>query len=320
MAERGADDGWGCLPPTSAQRSGEFVNRARRLNQLLIPLLERATSPMRTVRRQLDAALVPFQRFADFWARLSPPGGPRIIAIQGPFIAAMKARASDEAGCLAAAAPLARRGSFNFRDWQARQAVRDRVMRHGRRQVYGELRQLLAGEIVAAFAEIGRGPQLLTHDHRRSVMDPADLFVWEVDDWLVARGQNRLVATLRLEAPHGDDRLVLMDPALLEEPGIVRDDDTGTVAGIDVDVASAAEQRAFLVLEDVAVVRHVHLRPRELKLAQVVAPKLRGLSPAQRAARLKDPTVRAELAKALGCSRDTVRVYLCRLKVAAAVL
>src|SRR5262245_17854408 len=223
----------------------------------------------------------------------------------------MEARASDEAAALAAAAPLARRVSLNFRDPQAQRVVREQISDHGRPAVTPELRQRLTEEIVVAFAEMTRGEPLpVTHAGRRCVMDPGKLFIWELDGWLVARARSRLVESLRLLDPQvrGDDRLVPVPPRLLEEPGRRWAEGTWEIDAIMVAEASAAERRAMLVAEPSAVAAPVRLRPQKLELGRLIARKVRGLTPLEREALLEDPAVRAGLAKNLGF---TPRPFAC---------
>ena len=240
----------------------------------------------------------------------------------------MRARARDEASALKAAEPLVRHVGLWFRDPRARDVVQKRIKRYGQRWIEDELRQQLAGRVVVAFADMTRGKPLpATHAGRRCMIDTCDLFIWELDGWLVARARGGLVDSLRLanRRPDPRDRHFLVKPSSLEEPGVVRDDDdddTETVAPIrvGVDVASAAERRALLVVDDVAVAQRVHLRPRLLKVAQVLDRKMRRLTVQEREARLREPAFRAELARVLGCKKGALRVYLCELRAAAAAL
>jgi hypothetical protein len=309
----GASAGRG-LSPQLVGALATVARAAEALRRLVAPPERGAAA----IRERL--LIAPLERAA---ARAGVPVPVYHVAISDPFLSAMAARAQDEQSALAAAQPLARRVSFRFRDPQAQQVVRKRIAQRGERRVYAELQHRLAGEIVVAFAEIGRGRRVCTHNGRRCVMDPSELFVQELDGHLVNRARNRLIDSLLLEEKWDDrlvfrdDRLVSVEPNLLEEPGTLRDDDddTGTVAGIGVNVASDAERRGLLVVEGVAA-SPVHLRARELELARILAPKGQRLTAEERAAWLTDPAVRAGLAKALGCSGNALRVYLCRLRAA----
>jgi hypothetical protein len=314
MGERG--DGGGLRvgeTPGHHDKMAAVVARVQRWEE---SFRTQVTTPQRVV----DAMLAPFRRLWELGERVFPPYGFRIVVIQGSFVTAMKARASDEAGALAAADPLARRVSLKFRDPQAQQGIGELSARHGRRAVHAELQRLLAAEIVVAFAEMTQGEPLpATHAGRRRIMDPGKLFIWEADDWVVGRARSRLVESLRLLVPHepGDDHHVPVDPRELENPRVLRARDTGIRAALAIDKgAFAAERRALLVIDRSTDRPPVHLFPRLRELAELLARKLRALPPEERALRRTDPAFRAGLAKDMGCSLNALRVYLHRLHAA----
>jgi len=282
----------------------------------LAPELDSASRYLATIAeafaplRRMAAELVePGRTVARTLKDVTTPG--TVYGDRNRFIGAMnrhrRSRLPEEELLTTYALPLARYGAvMTHRRSAVRRYLAEWIARDGRAVVQAALSERYAAECIVVW--------------NAGVLE--DLYLYEVDPVLRRKARRGLVESLPLPPP-GGKRFELVEPHVLEEPGLRQADDMQSPEGIDVAIARAAERRAFLVVESPETMTlqrlaaAVRLRPQEIALARLLARRFQGLPPAQRATLLADPAIRVELAAALGCTRATLRVFLSRLRTSA---
>lgn len=283
---------------------GAFVAVADRVREIMAPLATAAAhfDNFAMLSRQHDLAR-PWRTIHDAMQPGTRHGDFNRFLVT---VLARPARSPDE--LVAAARPLASYESLTtFREPRVARCVRARIATQDKARVRAELDERYAAACVAAWRYI---------EHNRDTA--AQLWLDDLPDWLRRWARTEIAASLPLPPPSGD-RLVFVDPQVLEEPGLIQEDPTVEQPGIDVEIATAAEWRTFLVVDGPEATLHraaLRLHPQELALARRVERLVRGRPPDQRAAVLADPAEQRRLAKALHCSPRALATHMSRLRKA----